>query len=41
MPFLFLTYAVQFCCAVHAVRRGYPYMLIFMIMAFPVMGCLV
>ena len=39
MPFLILTYLTQALCAVHAVRRGAPYMLVFMILAFPVMGC--
>lgn len=41
MPLLIVTYAIQIACAVHAVRRGYPYMIIFMIVAFPFVGCAV
>ena len=41
MPFLILTYLVQVFCAVHALRRGHPIMLVFMILAFPFLGCLI
>lgn len=32
---------IQFCFAFHAVRSGRPYWWIFIIMAFPVMGCVI
>ena len=42
MPILLgLTFLIQLCFAVHALRTGRPYWWIFIIMGFPVMGCLI
>lgn len=41
MPLVILTYLVQIGCAVHALKRGYPYMIVFLIVAFPGIGCIV
>ena len=32
---------IQFCFAYHALKTGRPYWWIFIIMAFPVMGCVI
>ena len=39
MPLLILTYVIQIAFGIHALRRGAPYMVIFMIVAFPFIGC--
>jgi hypothetical protein len=36
-----LSLFIQFCFAFHALKTGRPYWWIFVIMAFPVMGCLI
>lgn len=41
MPLVILTYLVQIGCAVHALKRGYPYWILFFIIAFPGVGCIV
>ena len=42
MPILgALVVLIQFCFAFHAVKTGRPYWWIFVIMAFPVMGCVI
>lgn len=42
MPLLAgLTLAIQFCFAYHALKTGRPYWWLFIIMAFPVMGCVI
>jgi hypothetical protein len=42
MPILAgLMFAVQFCFAFHALKTGRPYWWIFLIMGFPVMGCVI
>ncbi len=41
MPLLIATYLLQIACAVHAFRRGAPYPVIFLIIAFPVIGCVI
>lgn len=41
MPAVIALYAVQFICALHALKRGAPYAVIFLIFAFPLVGCAV
>lgn len=41
MPAVIALYVVQFCCAMHALKRGAPYPVIFMIFFFPLVGCAV
>ena len=41
MPLLIVTYLVQIACAIHALRRGASYPVIFLIVAFPAIGCVV
>ncbi len=41
MPLVVLSYLLQFACAVHAVKRGYPMQIVFLIVAFPFFGCVI
>jgi hypothetical protein len=42
MPVIFgLTVLIQFCFAFHALKTGRPHWWVFVIMAFPVMGCVI
>ena len=42
MPILAgLVLLIQFCFAFHALKTGRPYWWLFVIMAFPVMGCVI
>jgi hypothetical protein len=41
MPAVIALYTVQFFCALHALKRGAPYAVIFLIFAFPLVGCAV
>ncbi len=41
MPLLILSYAVQIGCAVHALKRGYPIMIVILILSFPFLGSVI
>ena len=41
MPIIVLSYMVQIACAVHALKRGYPMQIVFLIVAFPFFGCVI
>ncbi len=41
MPLFVLSYLVQIACAVHALKRGYPMQIVFLIVAFPFFGCVI
>ena len=41
MPIVVLSYMLQIACAVHALKRGYPIQIVFLIVAFPFFGCVI